>query len=158
MNRTSMVVSMMILLVATPAGAQVGSVNPNAPVTITVPPPAGSPPRTKPTTRPSVPFTSVPNQQNNPYPTLPGAGVSGTGGYGVPIRQIWVSPQSVPIVVYDQYREGTGEQWDTQYTEIPGYYVTETTLGYLYPDRWGLFSPAKGVYQWQRVPSGFQPK
>jgi len=108
--------------------------------------------------RASIPFGSDPNALNRPFPTTPNAGISGTGGYGVPIRHIWVAPQAVPIVVYDAHREGTGEQWNTQYTELPGYYVTETTLGYVYPERWALYTPAKGVYQWQRVPSVFQPK
>jgi hypothetical protein len=157
MNRTSIVV-LMILLVTTPAWAQVGGVNPNVPVAITVPPPAGSPLGTPPTTRASTPFTNEPNQQNNPFPMLLNAGVSGTGGYGVPIRHIYMPPQAVQIVVYVREQEVTGDQWVTQYTELPGYYVTETTLGYLYPDRWALYSPAKGVYQWQRVPAVFQSK
>ncbi|HZF05797.1 MAG TPA: hypothetical protein VE932_15800 [Patescibacteria group bacterium] len=157
MHRISIVV-LMLLLVTTPAWAQVGGVNPNLPVTITVPPPAGSPPGTPPTTRPSIPFTSDPNQQNNPFPMLLNAGVSGTGGYGVPIRYIYMPPQPVQIVVYVREQEVTGDQWVTQYTELPGYYFTETTLGYLYPDRWALYTPARGIYQWQRVPAVFQPK
>src|SRR5207244_3542598 len=71
--------------------------------------------------------------------------VSGTGWYGVPIRQIYIPPQAVQIVVYAPEQEVTGDQWVAQYTELPGYYVTETTLGYLYPDRWTLSSPAKGL-------------
>ena len=152
------IVVVMLLLVTTPAWAQVGIVNPNVPVTITAPPPPGSPAGTPSTTRPSVPFTGESNQLNNPHPMLPNAGVSGTGGYGVPFRQFWIGPQTLPILVYDANGEGTGEQWVTQYTELPGYVVTETTLGYLYPDRWALYSIAKGVYQWQRVPAVFQPK
>jgi len=152
------IVVVMLLLVTTPAWAQVGSVNPNVPLTITVPPPPGSPAGTPSTTRPSVPFTGEPNQLNNPFPTLLNAGVSGTGGYGVPIRQIYMPAQAVPIIVYVAAQEVTGDQWVTQYTELPGYVVTETTLGYLYPDRWALYSPARGVYQWQRVPPVFQSK
>jgi hypothetical protein len=157
MKRTLLAVSL-IVVAATPAWAQVGVVNPNVPVTITVPPPAGSPPGTPATTRPSLPFTNEPNQLNNAHPMLLNAGVSGTGGLGVPIRQIYVPPQAVPIVVYNQYMEAAGEPWATQYTELPGYVVTETTLGYIYPERWTLYSPAKGIYQWARVPSAFQPK
>jgi hypothetical protein len=152
------IVVVMLLLVTAPAWAQVGNVNPNVPVTITVPPPPGSPAGTPSTTRPSVPFTGEPNQLNNPFPTLLNAGISGTGGYGVPIRHIYMPAQAVPIVVYVAAQEVTGDQWVTQYTELPGYVVTETTLGYLYPDRWALYSPARGVYQWQRVPAVFQSK
>src|SRR5260370_37229717 len=81
----------MLLLVTTPAWAQVGIVNPNQPVTITVPPPPGSPAGTPSTTRPSVPFTSEPNQLNNPFPTLLNAGVSGTGGGAGPGRRTCTS-------------------------------------------------------------------
>jgi hypothetical protein len=95
---------------------------------------------------------------NNPHPGMPWSGVPTASGYGVPIRQIWAPPQSVPIEVLVPKSEDTPERWDTQYTEIPGYYYTETTLGYIYPERWGLYSPEKGRYEWQRVPAAFQPK
>src|SRR5438105_14819769 len=96
----------MLLLVTTPAWAQVGSVNPNVPLTITVPPPPGSPAGTPSTTRPSVPFTGEPNQLNNPFPTLLNAGVSGTGGDGGPLRQIYMPGPAVPAIVYGA-AEGT---------------------------------------------------
>jgi hypothetical protein len=147
-----------IVLVVTPAWAQVGTVNPNVPVTITVPPPPGSPPGTKPTTRPSIPFTNEPSQLNNPYPTLPNAGLGYSGQTGIPIAQYWVPPQPVEILLYVPTPPGIPEEWVTQYTEIPGYYVTETTSGFLYPDRWALANPAKGVYQWQRVPAEYRKK
>src|SRR5262249_42601845 len=105
----------LMLIVASPAWAQVGAVNPNVPVTITVPPPAGSPPGTPATTRPSLPFTNEPNQLNNAYPTLLNAGVSGTGGWGVTIRNIYVPPQAGPIVVLDQYIDAAGQPAATQY-------------------------------------------
>jgi hypothetical protein len=157
MKRTVIAVSLLVAA-STPAWAQLGVVNPNAPVTITVPPPPGSPPGTPPPARPSIPFGNEPNQLNNPYPTLLNAGVSGTGGFGVPIRSIYMPAQTVPIVVYNQYMEAAGEPWITQYAEVPGYVVVETTLGYVYPERWALYSAAKGVYQWARVPAAFQPK
>jgi len=128
------------LLLGAPAWGQIGTVNPNTPVPGTTP------------------FGSQPHPLNNPYPTLPGAGVSGTGGYGVPFRQFYMPPQSVPIEVFVQQPEGVPDVWQTQYAELPGYYVTETTLGYIYPDRWMLVTPAKGIYQWQRVPSEFRRK
>ena len=157
MKRTLTVVSL-IVTAATPAWAQLGVVNPNGPVAIITPPPAGSKPGTPSTVRPSVPFGNEPHQLNNPYPTLPNAGVSGAGAWGVPIRQIYMPAQTVPIVVYDRYMEAAGEPWTTQYTEVPGYIIIETTLGYVYPERWALYSPARGVYQWARVPATFQPK
>jgi len=156
--KSALIALSLTIAAAAPTWAQVGVVNPNVPVTVTAPPPAGSPPGTPATTRPSLPFTNEPNQLNNPHPMLLNAGVSETGGWGVPIRRIYVPAQTVPIVVYDRYMEAGGEPWTTQYTEVPGYVVVETTLGYLYPERWALYSPAKGVYQWARVPSAFQPK
>jgi hypothetical protein len=157
MTRTLIAISL-IVAAATPAWAQLGIVNPNGPVAIITLPPDGSPKGTPPTVRPSIPFGNEPNQLNNPYPTLPTAGISGTGGWGVPIRSIQVPAQIVPIAVYDRYMELAGEPWTTQYTEVPGYVIVETTLGYVYPERWALYSPARGVYQWARVPSAFQPK
>jgi hypothetical protein len=93
-----------------------------------------------------------------PHPMMPWSGVPTTSGLGVPIRQIWMPPKSVPIEVFVPKSETEPERWDTQYTEVPGYYYTETTLGYIYPDRWALYSPERGRYEWQRVPSAFTPK
>src|SRR5260370_37847312 len=87
----------MLLLVTTPAWAEVGIVNPNVPVTITVPPPPGSPAGTPSTTRPSLPFTGDPNQLNNPFPTLLNAGISGTGGHGGGTRPIHIPPPGAPL-------------------------------------------------------------
>ena len=75
MRAIPIAVVMLLLVMTTPAWAQVGIVNPNVPVTITVPPPPGSPAGTPSTTRPSIPFTGDPNQLNNPFPTLLNAGI-----------------------------------------------------------------------------------
>jgi hypothetical protein len=147
----SVLVLLLSLIIGAPASAQLGTVNPHFPAAL--PPASLSGPLP-----PSYPPVSQPNPLHNAHSMQPNAGVITTGGLGVPFRQIWVPPQAVPIIVYDQHREGTGEQWVTQYTELPGYYVTETTLGYLYPDRWTLVSSQKGIYQWQRVPAAFRPK
>ena len=154
----TLIAASLIITAATPAWAQLGVVNPNTPVTVTVPPPVGAPPGTPPTGRPSIPFADEPNALNNPYPTLLNAGVPGTARFGVPVRRIYMPAQSVPLLVYDRYMEAAGEPWTTQYTEVPGYVIVETTLGFLYPERWALYSPARGVYQWARVPAAFQPK
>jgi hypothetical protein len=108
--------------------------------------------------RPAVPFGSDPHPLNRPYPTTPNAGLGYSGQTGAPIAQYWVPPQAVALQVYVPQPEGVPDDWQTQYTEIPGYYVTETTIGYLYPDRWTIVSPAKGIYQWQRVPAEFRSK
>jgi hypothetical protein len=39
---------------------------------------------------------------------------------------------------------------------VPGYVVTQTTLGYDYPERWTLEQPSVGVYQWRLLPAEFR--
>ena len=69
-----------------------------------------------------------------------------------------------------QTREQTGAPGETraepgvpaptreQVVEIPGYYVTETTTGYWYPERWTLQQLGVGVYQWVKLPAEFRRK
>ncbi len=45
-----------------------------------------------------------------------------------------------------------------QVLEIPGYIVTETTAGYIYPERWTLQRTAAGGLTWVRLPAQFQRK
>jgi hypothetical protein len=37
--------------------------------------------------------------------------------------------------------------------EIPGYFVTVTTFGYVIPERWTLLQVGPGAYQWARLPA-----
>ena len=73
--------------------------------------------------------------------------------YGTTIRYIYVLPRTVVIPTYDAV---AGVY---PYTAIvPGYTVTETTTGYIYPARWELHQVGPGVYQWVLMPAFFQPK
>ena len=144
--RTAIVIAT-CLLGAAPAAAQLGVTNPTSPVTITS---KGG------VARPSTPFGTEPNPFNNPYPTLPNAGTNYAAQFGTPLRQLWVAPQVVTLMVYVPVPAGVPEQWKTQYAEIPGYYVTETTTGLYYPGRWTIDQLNVGVYQWRLLPAEFR--
>jgi len=72
------------------------------------------------------------------------------------VRYIEVPAQQVVlnVPVPDGVPRRTEQQWQT----IPGYYVTETTTGFLYPERWTITQLNAGVYQWVRLPALFQRK
>lgn len=74
--------------------------------------------------------------------------------YGLPIGYIHVPSRAVTIYGYDSlagmYRPYT--------VIIPGFTITETTTGYVYPSRWELREVSRGVYQWVLMPAFFQPK
>jgi len=53
---------------------------------------------------------------------------------------------------------GVPPETQQQLVEIPGYVITETTTGYVIPERWTLVQTGLGVYQWQRVPGEFRRK
>jgi hypothetical protein len=160
------IVLLLAIAVAAPVAAQpgqgvqpktlgLGHVNPNAPVFINRPTPGGPftiVPKDTPGSRETIPFTDEPHRFNNPHPMLPNAGL----GYAV--RQVWVPPQPVVMQVYVPASSGAPEQSQAQYAEIPGFYVTETTTGYLYPERWTIDQPSPGVYQWRKVPAQFVPR
>ncbi len=64
-------------------------------------------------------------------------------------------------VVIDAYVPGPGSfsgEQQQQVVEIPGYVITETTKGYLYPPRWRLRQVNVGVYQWEVAPEEFVRK
>jgi hypothetical protein len=83
------------------------------------------------------------------------------------VRDIWV--QETPVVVDvmvalpsrpDDAREAATEsKVDPQYGvvrqtfTVPGYYVRETTVGFLYPERWVLDQS----YTWRLLPAEFRP-
>ncbi len=98
----------------------------------------------------------------NPHPTMPWSGFSNPnmGGfdYGQAIRYIPVPPQLVEIDVPLPQPEGVPPRTQKQVQQIPGYYVTETTTGFFYPEHWTLQQVNVGAYQWVRIPATFQPK
>ncbi len=78
--------------------------------------------------------------------------------YGQVIRYIEVPPQQVEIQVYVPGPGSFSGGYEQQVVEIPGYVVTETTTGYIYPERVGLQQVTLGVHQWVTLPQQFQPK
>jgi len=96
----------------------------------------------------------------NPYPAMPWSGITNPkmGTQGSVIRQIEVPPQQVVVPVYVPAPGSLPGEYQQQVVEIPGYVITETTTGYIYPERVSLQEVTPGVYQWVRVPQQFQPK
>lgn len=129
---------------------------------------AAAPPPISPT--PITPFLS------QPHPTMPwfGPAFPGRANYGVvpdrpPLAQdvafygtvigyMEVPPQPVEIQVYVPGPGSVPGEFQLQIVEIPGYVITETTTGYLYPERWGIEQPTAGVYQWRLLPKFFTRK
>jgi hypothetical protein len=135
---------------------QLGTVNPSAPVFIIRPiNPANQfivAPPGFPFSRETVPFGDEPHRLNNAHPMTPNAGL----GYAV--RQVWVPAQPVAMQVYVPAPSGVPATYQTQYAQVPGFYVTETTTGYLYPERWVMDQLNVGVYQWRKAPAQFVPR
>jgi hypothetical protein len=45
-----------------------------------------------------------------------------------------------------------------QQVTVPAYYVRETTVGFLYPERWTVEQSGPNVYRWRQLPAQFVPK
>ncbi len=104
------------------------------------------------------PTPTSPPHPSMPWSGLPYSGGAGGTGYGNVIRYIQVPPQQVEIEVAAPAAEGKSEETQKQVVEIPGYVVTETTTGFIYPQRVTLQQTGPGVYQWVTLPQQFQPK
>ena len=145
----------LLLGVASPAAAQLGSVNPNQPVFIIRPVPRGPfvvVPQGTPGSRETIPFTDEPHRLNNPHPMLLNAGL------GYALQYVQVPTQQVVLPVYVPGPGSFPGEFQSQVVEIPGYVIVETTTGYIYPARWRLQEVTVGVYQWVTLPPTFQPK
>jgi len=95
---------------------------------------------------------------SNPiYPTMPwyGEGSPSQAALGSVVRYVQVPPQQVAVPVYVPGPGSFSGEYQQQVLEIPGYVVTETTTGYIYPQRWGLEQVTYGVYQWRVLPQVF---
>jgi len=132
-----------------------GIYNPSSSVYVIRPNPAGPfvvvPPGT-PFSRETNPFSDEPNRMNNAHPMMPAAGL----GYAV--RQYWVPPQPVQMQVYVPAPAGVPASYHTQVAQVPGFFVTETTTGFVYPERWVIDQLNVGVYQWRKLPVQFVPR
>ncbi len=78
--------------------------------------------------------------------------------YGTVVGYTQVPPQQVVVNVYVPGPGSFSGGFEPQVFEIPGYLVTETTTGYLYPDRLGLQEVTPGVYYWVTLPQFFTRK
>ena len=95
-----------------------------------------------------------------PHPTQPWFGLPfpGRPDYGNVVRYLEVPAQQVAVPVYVPGPGSFSGDYQPQTVEIPGYVVTETTTGYLYPERWSLEQVTQGVYQWRVLPPLFTRK
>lgn len=94
---------------------------------------------------------------NNPHPAMPWSPTM-QSAYGTVVRYIPVGPQRVSLDVAVSSPAGVPSQTQRQVVEIPGYYVTETTTGYYYPERWTIDQLNVGVYQWRKLAPEFRRK
>lgn len=94
---------------------------------------------------------------NNPHPGMPWSPTM-QSAYGRVVRYIPVAPQRVALDVALSTPGGVPPQTQRQVVEIPGYYVTETTTGYYYPERWTIDQLNAGVYQWRKLSPEFRRK
>jgi len=96
----------------------------------------------------------------NPYPTMPWSGITNPnmGTQGNAVRYIQVPSQQVVVPVYVPGPGSFSGEYQQQVVEIPGYVVTETTTGYLYPQRLSLEQVTYGIYQWRVLPPLFTAK
>ena len=92
-----------------------------------------------------------------PIPTHPWYGVMDPKrvNYGSAIQQIEVPPQQVIVNVYVPGPGSFSGGFEPQLFEIPGYVLTETTTGYIYPARVGLREVTPGVFNWVTEQSVF---
>lgn len=138
-----------------PSLGLMGTPNPTSSVFIIRPSPTGPfvvvPPAT-PFSRETFPFTDEPNRATQAHPMMPYAGL----GYAV--RQHWVPPTPVTMQVYVPAPAGVATSYQTQVAQVPGFFVTETTTGFVYPERWVIDQLNLGVYQWRKLPVQFVPR
>ena len=93
-----------------------------------------------------------------PYPTMPWRGATRAEVYGQVVGYREVSPQQVTVELPAPGAETAAVRLEPQVVTIPGYVVTETTNGYLYPERWTVEQLNVGVYQWRLLPPEYVRK
>jgi len=79
-------------------------------------------------------------------------------GPGAAVRYIVVPPQALTLDVAVDVPAGVPPEHQPQVVEVPGYVMTETTNGYVIPDRWSVRQVGAGMFQWQRLPAEFRRK
>jgi hypothetical protein len=98
------------------------------------------------------------NPNNFPHPLHPWNALTRPETRGTPVGLIAVPPQEVVMIVPVPRPEGLPPAWRQEVATVPGYYITETTTGYLYPERWTLEQLNVGVYRWRLLPPSFHRK
>jgi len=140
-------VALLLALLPVPAQAQV-------PVPVA---PTATPPPTGQNVFPSLQnIQKFPN--DFPHPMMPWDGLVRPGLTGQVIRYVEVPPQQVTVELPVPSAETAPFRLEPQVVTIPGYVVTETAKGYLYPQRWTLEQLNVGVYQWRLRPPEFHLK
>ena len=112
---------------------------------------------------PGVVFAQVGNPGdtiNNPHPAMPWSGITNPNrvNYGEVVGHIQVPPQQFVIEVLVPTPEGLPRQTQRQVVQVPGYFISETTTGFYYPERWTIDQLNVGVYQWRKLPAEFRRK
>jgi hypothetical protein len=108
---------------------------------------------------PATPANIQRNPSNFPYPTMPWNPTTRPELHGQVVGYIEVPPQQVVVELPVPGQAETALfELAPQVVTIPGYWVAETTTGYLYPERWTLQKLNVGVYQWRLLRPEFQQK
>jgi hypothetical protein len=101
------------------------------------------------------PFDLQFRRNDFPHPALPWSFWQGQA-YGRVLGYIPVAPQEVTLSTRRGPADGLSGEPAERVVTIPGYYVAETTTGYVYPERWALQPLGAGVYQWRLLPLEFR--
>jgi hypothetical protein len=118
-------------------------------VAVAQPPPSGG------NVPPSIPGLVV-TPNNFPHPTQPWNGSTRPDTRGPTVAYIAVPAQQVTVLQPAPGAEGEPARWEHRLVTVPGYVITQTTLGYEYPERWTLEQTGPGVYQWRLLPAEFR--
>jgi len=95
----------------------------------------------------------------NPHPRMPwNANGASRVDFGQVVRHIPVLPPPLTIAVPAVLPAGVPPRTEEYTVDLPGYYVTETTTGFYYPERWTLWQLNVGIYRWVRLPPEFRRK
>jgi len=120
------------------------TINPNPP------PPSGR------NTPPSIPaILGIPHDFSHPVESWYGVPDPKRVNYGRAIQQIEVPPRQLILNVYMPGPGSFSGGFEPRLFEIPGYVVTETSTGYIYPARVGLREVTPGVFNWVTEQSVF---
>jgi hypothetical protein len=90
-----------------------------------------------------------------PHPMMPWS-LGPATPYGQLIRYFWVPAQQMVIEMPVAQTQAGAVGVQQQVVEVPGYYASETTLGFYYPDRWVIEQVGPGSYRWRLMTAEFR--